>query len=130
MDFKQLELVQKKMEEYKTIENFETLGLIVNDKPISKTKFKQLATVYTYGRGRNNLKCVYFYTNPKEMMYQFCGLWAGDTKKEVLDYAYDNFIKITQGDWSPWVDEDVNFGNSGLPIGYAKIYTKNRNYGI
>ena len=103
------------------ISDWITLGLIVNGKPISKTAFKKLASVHQYGN--NNLRIIFFYIHPKELMYGFYPPIRG-TKAKNLDSAYDRFVKTFEG-WMDYIDNAViQRGNSGIPIGYGDIYMK------
>jgi hypothetical protein len=108
------------------IQDWTTLGLIVDGKPVSKTKFKQLAEVMKYGSGQRAINVAYFYTHPKEMCYQFDNGLYGDTKATVLNQAYEDFIEVIEGNMESFNDGEVVYGNSGLPLAYSQIYVKNR----
>jgi hypothetical protein len=108
------------------IQDWTFLGLIVDGKPISKAKFKKLADIHTYGRGRNNLKVLYFYTHPKAMCYAFYPSFSGDTITNIVNAAYKRFIKVVEGNFAPFGNEDIVFGNSGLPLSYSKITVRGK----
>lgn len=86
---------------------------------VSKTRFKKLADVRTYGK----LKIVYFHgfnneTNSK-VIYGFYP--SQGNKTECLDECYEMYSKIMGGDFEPLDDKDVQFGDRGIPIGYGDL---------
>lgn len=61
------------------------LGFIVNDKPITFNKFKELATILKYGRGKNANFITYFGVPRVKMLkiYSFiCSVNQNDNLKE------------------------------------------------
>ena len=106
------------------ISEWVTLGLIKNNKPISKTAFKELASVHQYGKRNNNLRIIYFYSNPKELLYAFYPP-IKDTKARDLDYAYRMYLNVMTGCVDYIDSEDIQRGNSGIPISYGDIKWRN-----
>jgi len=109
-------------------EEWEALGLIKNGKKISKAAFKELASINSYGSGREKLHVFFFYMNPKTIMYGFYPTFR-DTKASSLNSAYINYTNIIDGH-TEGLDRQyseaplVQRGNSGIPIRYRSIYWK------
>jgi hypothetical protein len=100
-------------------EEWEMIGITVGGKLVSKKAFSQLSDVHTYGKGINAQRCAYFqYQSANVLVYKFNPRFAGDTKKQVLDDAYDVAKRCLNGEVYEWFDEfdAVQRGNSG--IGY------------
>ncbi|MES2515932.1 MAG: hypothetical protein V4580_17395 [Bacteroidota bacterium] len=100
--------------------HWETLGLIVKGKPVTKTAFKKLADVHTYGYGKRCFNVAYF-RNSKDCMYGFYPQYQGDSQTKTLQYAYENFRAFIDGDSEPFDMKDIQFGNTGIPIGYGDL---------
>lgn len=100
------------------IQHFESLGLIKNGKPISKTAFGKLADIHQYGRGRNSYY-IWYFRNTKETIYGFYPMQGN--KKEQLDECYKYLCELVSGNMEPFDSKDVMFGNRGFPIVYSKL---------
>ena len=102
--------------------HFEFLGLTVNGKPVSKSKFKALADVHQYGYGKSMLNMVYFHGfNKDKILYGFYPLCKGDSKARCLKNAYSMFIDFLNGESDDFDCGDIQFGNRGIPIGYGDL---------
>lgn len=100
-------------------EDWEMIGITVGGKLVSKKAFSELSDVHTYGKGINAQRCAFFqYQHAKVLVYKFNPRFAGNTKKQVLDDAYDVAKRCLNGEVYEWFDEfdAVQRGNSG--IGY------------
>lgn len=100
------------------IRQFTDLGLIVNGKPVSKTKFVSLADIHTYGSGRNNYK-IWFFRNSREVIWGFYPMQGNKTQNANECYRY--FTELVNGDMSSIDEGDVCFGNAGIPLQYGKL---------
>lgn len=102
--------------------HFELLGLTKNGNPISKTKFKELADIHQYGRGKEMLNVIYFngFHNDK-IIYGFYPLCKGDSKAICLTNAHQMYLQFLNGDSDDFDCEDIQFGNTGIPIGYGDL---------
>lgn len=104
------------------VKEWTDLGLIVDGKPVSKTKFKEWFDVHTYGRGQGAIRVGYVGV-PREVMFQFISE-RGTTKAELLNSSYQRFIEVINGNVEPfdpiycWISR----GNSGIPISFGHIY--------
>ena len=106
----------------RAIKHFKHIGLIVNDKPVSKTKFNTLADVHTYGRGRKNIKVVYFHGfDTDRITYGFYNAFIGETKKQTLANAYRMFIDFINGESNDFDMKLIQYGNCGIPIAYGNL---------
>jgi len=108
--------------------NFVKLGLISEEgQPVSKTAFKKLADVHTYGKGKTGFKLAYF-GHAKECMYMFRPLYRGDSKAKTLDNAYEMFIDFIGGNSDDFDCEDIQFGNGGIPVAMSLFTTLKKRY--
>ena len=108
---KNFETVQQRM-----LRDFETLGIIVNGKVISRTAFSKILDIHKYGRGKDRLSIGYVMRNPKEMMYGFFPSFKGESKFNTIKIAYSYVLDIIEG-YMNCVDTNlVQFGNCGIPL--------------
>jgi hypothetical protein len=96
---------------------FKKLHMLKEDgSPLSKTAFKQRASIHKYGK----YKIFHFYCeNPKELMTSFYPMNGNVTDQ--VNECYEYYLSILNGDVTPIDDKDVQIGNSGIPIGYGDI---------
>ncbi len=100
------------------LRDFETLGIIVNGKVISKTAFGKLLDIHQYGKNnKNGFKIAYISTHPKELLYGFFPCFMGESKANTIRSAYQNVLNIIEGNMDCVDDSYVQFGNCGIPIG-------------
>lgn len=98
-----------------------SMGLIVDGKPLKKTQFKELLSLHRYGRGKEAFYVGYiFNNNPKELIYQIDSP-IGGTKANFIKVAYKYYLDVINGDYTPFDDNVIVRGNSGVPISYRKI---------
>lgn len=101
---------------------FKTIGLLgENGTPISKTQFKERASIHQYGKGKDMLNVLYFYIHPKECIYGFYPLFRGDTKAECLKNAYKMYIDLLNGEMEDFDCKDIQRGNCGIPLSYGDL---------
>ena len=99
-----------------------TIGLVKEDgTAISKTQFKERASVHQYGKGSRMLNVLYFYTHPKESMYGFYPRFRGDSKAKCLNNAYQMYLDLLNGEMDDFDCKDIQRGNCGIPIGYGDL---------
>jgi hypothetical protein len=107
------------------INEFKSIGLVTeNNKPISKSLFKNRASVHQYGKGRNMFNVLYFYTNPKECIYGFYPQFQGDNKGKCLENAYKMFLDLLNGEMEDVDCKDIQRGNCGIPLSYGDLRTR------
>jgi len=114
-------------------EEWETLGLTIGGKKLSKTAFKRRANEghHKYESSRENLHVFFFYANAKTLMYGFYPSFKGN-KMDALNDAYQNYVNILDGhvealDAQYGCDPLVQRGNSGIPMVFREITWKQRN---
>lgn len=98
----------------------ERIGLVKEGKPISKTAFNKLADIHQYGKRKKDgtLHIIYF-GHPKENCFAFYP--PQTNKKESLDIAYRDYLDCFTEMKQEFHDENVMWGNCGIPIGYGNI---------
>lgn len=99
--------------------DWERIGLIQNDKLISKTAFKKLANVHIYGKQTNNIRIIFFGI-PNECLYGFYPLYS-ENKAKQLDAMYKWCIQVMDGYMGYFDQQNIQFGNRGIPIGYGDL---------
>jgi hypothetical protein len=102
-------------------ENFEALGLLVNGKPVSFSKFKERADAHAYTR--RGVKPIYivYVGSPRENLFAFYP--PRTTKAISLKIAYEYFLDTVTTDMKQeYLDGNVAWGNSGYPLSYGRIY--------
>jgi len=105
--------------------HFNLIGLIKDGKPVNKTTFKQMANTVKYGKGESSFYVAYFYTHPKECMYRFAPIWGGGSKAVQMTNLYNDFIELVNGDMTNIDNDNIQFGNCGLPFGgYRDLATR------
>jgi hypothetical protein len=101
---------------------FKTLGLLgANNEPMSKSLFKNQASVHQYGKGKSMLNVLYFYGNSKECIYGFYPQFRGDSKAKCLENAYQMYLDLLNGDMDDFDCNDIQRGNCGIPIGFSDL---------
>jgi hypothetical protein len=106
------------------VKEWTDLGLIVDGKPVNKTKFKEWLDVHKYTR--RGIKPLYlsYIGRPKESLYQFYPSSPQATKTQTVKDAYYYFSETVKGNvifFDPVLGTVIR-GNSGIPISYGKIY--------
>jgi hypothetical protein len=90
------------------------IGLIINNKVVSKNKFKQMADVHQYKGYRVKPFYIAFFKGV-DILYGFYPCFR-ESKTDTLNYTYENLVKFFEGDLYP-VDQDfIQLGNKGIPI--------------
>ena len=97
------------------------LGVIQNGKLVSKTKFKTLLDFHYYGSGKRK-NIISYLGQPKKLMYQFHNQFTGDNKTTCINYYYNNIKNILLGNMDCIDENDINRGNSGIPLSSRNIY--------
>jgi hypothetical protein len=102
--------------------HFEFLGLTVNGKPISKSKFKALADLHTF-KGHGTKYYVHYFQgfDKDKIMYGFHPYFNKDTKVNSLNNAYRMFIDFLNGVSEEFDEGQIEFGNCGTPLVYGRI---------
>lgn len=101
------------------VRDLEGIGLIVNNKVVSKNKFKQMADVHTYVSYRVKPFHIVLFKGV-DILYGFYPCFR-ESKADTLNYTYNNLVKFFEGDLIP-VDQDfIQLGNKGIPISGGKI---------
>ena len=95
----------------------EKIGLVVDGKPISKSKFAKMADIHTYGTGRNALKVLYF--GSKDNTFAFYP--PQDTKPEIINISYDYYLDCFTEMKQEFLDGNVCWGNCGIPLQYGEL---------
>lgn len=100
------------------LKNIKKLNLIDGDgTPVLYSQFKNRATIHRYG---SKWKIV-FIGLPKVNLFGFYVMYNIDSV--VMKEAYNNFIALVHGDMELYKDEDVQWGNAGIPIVYGNLRT-------
>lgn len=99
----------------RVLSDFKAIGILTEkNKPISKSLFSNQADKHTYGK-----LCIWIFRNSRERIYGFYPMQG--TKKEQLAECYAWYLELVNGDLTSLVDEDVCFGNCGIPLQYGKL---------
>ena len=101
-------------------ENLKLLGVInlTTNKLIPFTGFKNRCTIHKYGK---KLKIV-FLGQPKENLFGFYVMY--DTDLNVLKESYQMLLNLIENnDISQYYDDDIQWGNAGIPIQYSHLRT-------
>ncbi len=103
--------------------HFAQLGLLIDGEPVTKNKFKGLADIHQYGRGKSMLNIIFFhgFFDNDKVMYGFYPICKGDSKARCINNAYDMFIEFLNGESDDFDCGDIQFGNRGIPICYGDI---------
>lgn len=110
------------MEHKEIIEKFKALGLVTPDgQPVRFNAFKNRASIHRYvSGGKRPVAKTLFVGLPKENMFGFYLNLMPDV--EYMKQAYVVFKETVAGD-PDWVQRKILvWGNSGVPLTYAKIY--------
>lgn len=101
--------------------DFHDLGLFDSDsKVISKTAFKKRANIQTYTNGRaNGVYHIWYIRDSRERIYGFYP--SQGNQRDNLSECYEFLLQIISGNMEPIDEEDVCFGNSGIPLDYRKL---------
>lgn len=113
-----------KLSKDQLIDNLKALGLvsIQDNMPISYSGFKNRASIHRYG---NQWKIV-FIGQPKHNLFGFYVMYGNDTK--VMKEAYEMFVRLVKGDMESYENDDVQWGNCGIPIGYGNLRQVENNF--
>ena len=116
-------------------ERFKLLGVVtvITDKetntnvdtPISFTGFKNRCSIHKYGKSHK----IVFLGHPKQNLFGFYVMYAADAV--VLKEAYQMFLNvINKNDISDYENNDLQWGNAGIPLGYGNIRTTENSFVI
>lgn len=98
------------------IDKLKSLGMVSEDgKPVLYSTFKNRASVHRYGR---HLKIVYLGI-PKENLFGFYVFY--NTDAIVMKDAYKMLLKLVKGDMEDFDNEDLQWGNCGIPLVYGRM---------
>ncbi len=100
--------------------HFEDMGLLVNGKPVTKTRFKKLSDIHTYTSRTTKLHIIFFH-GADRINYGFYGRFNKDTQAQVYKDAYQDFINFLEGESAGFEGGNIQFGNCGIPIGYCDL---------
>ena len=99
------------------------LGLIIGDKPVSFREFKERLQSIGYTRGKYPLR-IHLLGKPKENLFGFYPYFK-DTKAAEIREAYAMYVMLVAGYSSDYANDAIQWGNSGIPIGYGDLrYTE------
>ena len=105
------------------VDNLKLLGLVdFNNKPIAYSGFKNRASVHKYG---NKYKIV-FVGQPRQNLFGFYVMYDNDTK--AMKEAYEMFLNLVNGDMVDYNENDLQWGNAGIPLSYGglrQVYENN-----
>lgn len=102
--------------------HFEFLGLTVSGKPVSVSKFKSMADIHQYGKGKNMLNVLLFEGFDKDKIcYAFYPLCKGDSKARCTKNAYSMFVDFLNGEIDDFDCEYIQFGNCGISVSYGDM---------
>lgn len=99
--------------------DWETIGLIKGGKLIHKSKFNLYANVHVYGKRLNNLRIIFF-GNPRECIYGFYPRFSENQAKQLTE-IYQWCENVIAGDVSYFENNDIQFGNCGIPLSYGNL---------
>lgn len=102
-------------------ERLTKLGLIVEGKPVSFKKFKEMLDSVPFGRRANNLR-IHFLGNPKENYFGFYPS-IRDTKVEEVKACYRMYVGLVEGEYDNLdpATMAIQWGNCGTPISYSRL---------
>jgi hypothetical protein len=103
----------------KVIKDWVKIGLLTeNGERLTKTAFKRIADIHTYGAGKKTLK-VWYFRGDKDCIYGFYPMQG--TNFENQKECYQWYLDILNGNDESLDEKDVCFGNCGLPLMYSKL---------
>ena len=107
------------------IEEWTKMGLILDNKPITKKEFKERLDCHKFGSYKNGFFCGFIsHEHPKNLSFQFNSNYR-ETKAQFIKNTYDMYVDVINGDVQPFDNKLICRGNSGIPIGrFAEIYWK------
>lgn len=93
------------------------LGLvdIDNNEPLSYTGFKNRASVHPYDKKYK----IVFVGIPRKNLFGFYTMYGSDSA--VMKEAYEMYVRLVKGDLTEYLDDDVQWGNGGIPLTYGRI---------
>jgi hypothetical protein len=104
------------------IRDWESIGLIVDGKIITKKAFGEMANIHTYGKQTNNIRIILF-GKPKECMYGFYPPFS-ENKVKQLDHMYTWYKEVVNGGEFAikyFDNQDIQFGNGGIPLCFGNL---------
>jgi len=100
------------------------LGILNEDnEPILYSAFKNRASIHKY-RAREGVLKIVFVGHPKENLFGFYASFANDNDVNVMREAYKNLKLIASGKLEPHENDEVQWGNCGIPLAYGKLRTR------
>jgi hypothetical protein len=106
------------------IEQLTFLGLVINGKPLFYTGFKDRIDSHRYGRGTSK-KYIHYVGHPKQNLFGFYTPFTEKTKEDELKVCYKMYVDLVAGSMEDFKDDYIQWGNCGIPLGYAYL---RRNY--
>jgi hypothetical protein len=106
-----------KLRHEQLIDKLKDLGLVdlSSNKPLSYSGFKNRASVHKYG---NKYKIV-FVGQPRQNLFGFYVMWGNDS--EVMKEAYDMLVNLVRGSMVDYLNDEIQWGNAGIPLGYSGL---------
>jgi hypothetical protein len=101
------------------IEKMELIGLSVNNKPLSFSKFKAKTDAHQYGNRSSKIYIVYIGL-PRQNLFGFYP--PRTTKKESLEIAYQYYLSVFENeDYNDFTYGNIAWGVHGYPISYSRL---------
>jgi hypothetical protein len=105
------------------VEKLSQLGLVgINEngsftyyQPVSYSAFKNRASIHRYGRTAK----IVFVGSPKNNLFGFYVMC--DTDSNVMKEAYNMFVNLVKGEMTEYNQENIQWGNCGIPISYGNL---------
>jgi hypothetical protein len=103
----------------RVLRDWQALNLLGKDnKPLSKAAFLKLADIHTYGIGKKALK-IWYFRNTRDCLYGFYPTQGN--KVENLNECYEFYMDTIKGEMVHLDNEDIMFGNCGVPLVYGGL---------
>ena len=101
------------------IEKMELIGLYVNNKPISFSKFKTKADAHQYGYRSSKIYIVYIGL-PRQNLFGFYP--PRTTKQESLQIAYQYYLSVFESEHhNEFTYGNIAWGVNGYTLSYRKL---------
>jgi len=105
----------------RVMRDWTTLGLIVNGKAVSKTKFKECIDFHVYVTSMRRSRGINLgIIRNHDFIYGFYPRF-GETKKETFDNAYKNFVSVSLGEMTSLDNNWIQLGNMGVPLSFGNL---------
>lgn len=93
------------------------LAIILGEHKVSFASFKKIVDIHTYGHGRKALKVMYI--GVKENRFGFYPMQGN--KADNLKECYEYYVRLFEGNFEVVDEEDVRWGNCGIPLAYSGL---------